>query len=513
MIRLATDIAWPPFEWITDEGQYQGIAADYMHLIEKKLGIQFEVEKNKSWTEVVEAVKQRELDVFSCVAKNPQRQEYVNFTRPYLSFPMVMITSTEISYIDGIEGLKDRQVSVVEGYATHEYIASYYPTIELHLVDNSKEGLEAVSHGRAEVFIDNIATATKIIQQQGLTNLKISGEMPIRYELGMAVRNDWPELVNILQRALDSISDEQRKEIHNKWIGVRYEHGFDYELFWKSLIIFTMIVVFLYFYNRKLSREIAERKVAENAAMQACEAAAKANQAKSEFLSVMSHELRTPLTSIRGALGLLSGGKLANSPEKAQKMLRVAKENSDRLTHLINDILDIEKLLAGKMDFHKKNIVINHLIDQAVSSTQGYADHYGTHFNVESSVSDATTISADEDRLMQVISNFISNAIKYSPKGGAVRIVTQRNDSKVRISVIDQGKGVPAEFNDRIFTHFSQADSSDTREKGGTGLGLAICKEIIERHGGDIGYTNLSEGGASFYFELDTSHARDGDEG
>lgn len=198
-----------------------------------------------SWPNVVEAVKKRQLDVFSCVAKNAQRQEYVSFTRPYLSFPMVIITTDDINFLDGINDLTDLKVGVVKGYATHEYLASKHPEIQLLVFANSKEGLHATSQGKIDAFVDNIATASNIIQTSGLTNLKISGEMPIRYELGMAVRKDWPELVNILQRALDSISQDQRKLIHNKWIGVRYEHGVDYDLLWKSLAVFLLVASFL----------------------------------------------------------------------------------------------------------------------------------------------------------------------------------------------------------------------------------------------------------------------------
>ncbi len=502
VIRLASDIAWPPFEWVDDEKQFKGIATDYMHLIEKRLGIRFEVDTEMNWPEVVDAVKQRQLDVFSCVAKTPERESYVNFTRPYLSFPMVIVTTQDVSYIDGINGIKDMLVSVVKGYATHEFLAANHPEIKLALVDTSEEGMEAVSLGRANAFVDNIATATRIIQNSGLTNLKISGEMPIRYELHMAVRSDWPELVSILQTALDSISDSERRDIHNRWIGVRYEHGIDYGLFWKSFSVFILILGFLYFYNRKLANEIAHRKKAEENAMKARDDADKANQAKSEFLSVMSHELRTPLTSIKGALGLLTNDVVEIPPEKARNMLHIANDNCDRLILLINDILDIEKLLAGKMVFQNQIIVVGDLIARGVSANQGYADHYGVSLMVNNNECEDCLIDADESRMMQVLSNLISNAVKFSPANGCVRINTQRMGTKVRISVVDDGEGIPTEFRNQIFTHFSQADSSDTREKSGTGLGLAICREIMQRQGGEIGFVSETGQGSRFYFEL-----------
>lgn len=332
--------------------------------------------------------------------------------------------------------------------------------------------------------------------------------MPIRYELGMAVRKDWPQFVNILQAALDTISDEQRRQIHNKWIVVRYEHAVDYSLFWKSLVVFLLIVLFLYIYNRKLSQEIHQRKSAEKAAMLARDEADKANRTKSEFLSVMSHELRTPLTSIKGALGLLMGGIADNSSQQAEKMLRIAYDNSERLELLVNDILDIEKLLAGKLAFKNEQVNIKSFLTKAVVANQGYASQYHVSFSVDCEPCMHQYICADESRIMQVMSNLLSNAIKYSPTGGCVLITARCDNAKVRISVKDHGEGIPVEFYQHIFSHFSQADSSDTREKGGTGLGLAISKEIIERQGGRIGFTSTPGEGSTFFFELDTVSAK-----
>ena len=263
IIKLATDVSIPPFESIDDKGEYQGITADYIHLVENKLGIKFEIEKNKSWPELINAVKEKRLDVFPSIAKNLERQKFVNFTRPYLSFPLVIIAQNNTEYIDGAEGLKNSRVSVVDGYAVHDYFKSNYPAIALHIVKKSAEGLEAVSQGKADAFVGNIATTSQLMYAKGLTNLMVSGEMPIRFDLHMGVRKDWPEFVPILQLALDSINDEQHKQIQNKWISIRYEHGFDYGLFWKSISIFILIVGLMYFYTRKLASEINQRKQVE----------------------------------------------------------------------------------------------------------------------------------------------------------------------------------------------------------------------------------------------------------
>ncbi|RZA05676.1 MAG: PAS domain S-box protein, partial [Moraxellaceae bacterium] len=191
---------------------------------------------------------------------------------------------------------------------------------------------------------------------------------------------------------------------------------------------------------------------------------------KSEFISTVSHELRTPLTSISGSLGLITNSMLGVVPAKIQNMLGIAYKNSQRLTLLINDLLDMEKLLAGKMDFHMQVQQLSPIAEQAVAENKSYADKYGVKFVIHDHAQDAL-INVDAFRLQQVLNNFLSNAAKYSPADREVDVLLECTDTMVRITVRDYGPGISAEFKDRIFQKFSQADSSDSRQKGGTGLG------------------------------------------
>jgi PAS domain S-box-containing protein len=236
-----------------------------------------------------------------------------------------------------------------------------------------------------------------------------------------------------------------------------------------------------------VARDVSERK--------------KLDQIKSDFVSVVSHELRTPLTSIRGSLGLLAGGVAGEIAEPARGLIEIAAKNSDRLVRLINDILDVEKVESGSMHFRFQLVDLAALIAQAVESNQAYAQPFDVRFAVIPPLPEVR-VRADPDRLLQVLANLLSNAAKFSPRGGQVEIAVTARAGRVAIAVTDHGKGIPPDFHHRVFERFAQADASSTRQKGGTGLGLSIAKAIVERHGGHIGFATRPEAGTTFTFDL-----------
>ena len=222
---------------------------------------------------------------------------------------------------------------------------------------------------------------------------------------------------------------------------------------------------------------------------------------KNQFVSTVSHELRTPLTAIGGALGLLTGGVAGPLPERAKPLLDIAQKNGERLTMLIDDLLDMDRLVEGGMPIETEVHELMHLIDLAIKQNQPYADKFGVSLRVVERC-EGVRVDVDSLRLMQVMSNLLSNACKFSPPGSAVDVVVCRIEETVRVSVTDRGPGIPDAFRDVMFEKFSQADGSDTRTRGGTGLGLAISKELIERMGGGIGFESTVGVGSTFFFDL-----------
>ncbi|WP_278413280.1 hybrid sensor histidine kinase/response regulator [Stutzerimonas kunmingensis] len=223
-------------------------------------------------------------------------------------------------------------------------------------------------------------------------------------------------------------------------------------------------------------------------------------QMKNDFVSTVSHELRTPLTSISGALGLIVGGALGSAPPTMQQMLEIAYRNSLRLGHLINDLLDMEKIAAGKMSFELREHSLGDLLEESLASNQALCEQHGVCCTLEHPTD--VLVWVDGLRLQQVLGNFLSNAVKFTPEGGEIRLHSSLRGTKVRISVTDQGPGIPEAFRSRVFEKFAQADASDSRQKSGTGLGLAITKELIERMGGTVGFDCVPGQGTTFWCEL-----------
>jgi PAS domain S-box-containing protein len=220
---------------------------------------------------------------------------------------------------------------------------------------------------------------------------------------------------------------------------------------------------------------------------------------KDQFVSMVSHELRTPLTSIRASLGLLTSGVIGALPEKGQRMLDIAVTNTDRLVRLINDILDSERLASGKTPMEKKQCSTAQLVKQASDVMKPMAEKAGISLSVESQ--DAA-LWADPDRIVQALTNLISNAIKFSPKGGKICVAAECKENQMLFKIQDEGQGIPPNKLGLLFERFQQLDSSDARERGGSGLGLSISRGIIEQHNGKIWVESTVGKGSTFFFTL-----------
>ena len=233
-----------------------------------------------------------------------------------------------------------------------------------------------------------------------------------------------------------------------------------------------------------------------------------AERVRGEFTSTLSHELRTPLTSILGSLSLLRSGALGDMPKEQDELVEIAERNGKRLLDLINEVLDIEKIESGRLSLEPEPLELAELVGESLRLNQGFADRFQARLALEGEAP-RVTVRADRKRLMQVMTNLLSNAAKFSPPGGSVDVSVTLTAGTVRVGVGDRGPGIPAAFRNRIFGRFAQADSADSRIKGGTGLGLAISKRLVEMMQGRVGFEDREGGGTTFFFELPVMQAGD----
>src|SRR3984885_12189803 len=287
-----------------------------------------------------------------------------------------------------------------------------------------------------------------------------------------------------------------------------------------SLLTTSAVLLFAFLRAQRTTRELAEQltQAREQHHQHTLQLSHRSelDTLKDEFISTVSHELRTPLTSIRGALGLLSSGIIGDVDAKALNLLRIAVTNTDRLIRLINDILDLERMESGRAPLQIRRCSLRDLAQQAIDTMTAMADANTVHLALEpstvaqSAYPEALFFDGDADRILQVLTNLLSTAIKFSLPTSTVRIHIEGNSDSILLKIVDQGRGIPTDQLDSIFDRFQQVEPSDARQKGGTGLGLAICRSIVQQHSGSIWAQRNLIAGTTLYVMLPlTSRATD----
>ena len=237
-IRIGVDPAWAPIEYIDPKNKtYQGIASDYVAYLEKSLAVKTHYNPDLSWKQVIEKIKLGEIDLLPATSRTAEREKYLNFTEPYLKFPYVIFTRNDAPIMTHITELLDKKVVVENNYANHDILKANFPSIDLLLVDNTKQALSQLSLGNADAYMGNLAATSHIILQEGLNNIKVAAPTPYSNDLAFAIRKDWPELINIIQKSLDSITPRESNAIKKKWFSIRFDHKFNSSLIWKIIVV------------------------------------------------------------------------------------------------------------------------------------------------------------------------------------------------------------------------------------------------------------------------------------
>ena len=265
--RLGDDFSLPPFSFFDENDQFSGIAAGYANAVSERLGIELKPVMGLTWNAVMEKIKKGEIDILPAVTRTPERETFLNFTKPYISFPVVIATRKDGIFVDNLNDLLDEKVGVVSGYVTQEFITKDYPGLVLVPHKNLATGLEALNRGDIIAFIDNLGSITYEIERQKLENIKIAAPTDYRFDLSFGVRKDWPQMAEIMDKAIETIEERERTAIKNTWMAIEVKYGIDLKtiVLWVAPFAVSAILIigFVVVWNRRLEKEITHRKKAE----------------------------------------------------------------------------------------------------------------------------------------------------------------------------------------------------------------------------------------------------------
>ncbi len=496
-IRVAYDPGFAPFSAITKAGTPIGLSSDYLDRLATQLGFKFEYVPSADFGEALKAVVEKRADLLLAAAPTPARLRVMRFAGPYNSQPTALAVPTESPFIDDLSSLNKKRIAIAKGHFLREVLPQEAPYAQIVDCAVTLDCLKAVNEGRADAAVGNLAVLANEIQSNFVGALKI-GTTLANYpsELHFGVREDWPEFVALLDRAIESTPIDEAANIRNRWLAIEVKPGLSLkQITWyvaPFLVALLSIITAIAIWNRKLSREVYLRRIAEHEAIEA-------NNAKARFLATVTHEIRTPMNGVIGVLDLLAHSQLQH---EQRGLVKVAQSSAHSLLGLLNEVLDLSKIEAGKLIVQPEPTNVLSVIENVAALFGPIAIEKRLLFTLESDPRLAQRHSIDGSRLKQILSNLISNALKFTSTG-SVKIAIRCEPmsagvQKIDVVVSDTGVGMDAEIISRLFIPFDQGSSEITKKYGGTGLGLSITQRLVSALKGTIKVQSQPNEGSSF---------------
>ncbi len=516
-ISIAGDPYWPPYSFYDEKGNYIGIIPDLVNEIFKDSGINLEYVKTDKWSDTIDSLKNKKIDIIDAISYSVSRNVFLDFSDKYIGAEIVLIASNkEKNYVSAFDNISNKRIGSVKGYSIIEQIKNDYPKISDIVEYNSPlEGLKGLLNSQIDYMILDIPTFEFYSKKFSLSNLKIVGPAGYNYSYGFGIQKDNLQLLSIVNKLLDNLSLERKNEIYSKWIKIDYKEKIDYALIWKIIAFAILFLAGTLFWNRKLKHQIEEKEKIQkeledertyikslNAELiKSNEIAKSAAKHKTEFLANMSHEIRTPMNSIIGFAEILDK-EIQNPVHK--EYLSSIKKGGNALLAIINDILDLSKIEAGKLNIKKETINPSKMFLEIESIFHGKIISKNISFIVEIDKNIPKYIILDGIRTRQILFNLIGNAIKFT-QTGYIKLKVEniykdniKNKVDLLFSIEDTGIGIDEKNLKSIFNAFEQQGDQDIAKYGGTGLGLAICTKLVHMMNGEIKVQSKKNVGSTF---------------
>jgi signal transduction histidine kinase len=514
VIKLAHDPNFAPYEFLHNNNDYKGIGPDYIQLLENKTGIRLQLVNLQDWGMILNAARSKEIDILAVAASTEMRREFLNFTKPYLTTRAVIITRTSVDKELSIDDLKGMRVTLVNDYVWDEYVSRDYPDLEIDRVTDPLVGMRKVSFGMSDAMILGLSQASYYIEEEGFANLKVVGVTNYTADFSIGVRKDWPELISILNKGIDQISQQEREIINERW----YFHASKGIYFTKrTRTIMVLISVFILLvlvstllFNKRLNAKVKEKTHelqnehnqlidVNKELIEARDKATESERLTKAFLTNISHEVRTPMNSIIGFAQLLELDEAAKRDRIRYASLMI--KGGQQLLSILDSIIHLAKMESGVVKPVDDEIDIYLLIRETYELMLPMADGAGLQLKLRiDDDSSSKMIKMDRLLLQQVLNNLVSNAIKYTPDGEVI-LTASCQTKDLKFSVTDTGVGIDEGDKESIFKPFRQVKHR-TQIASGAGLGLATAKRIVEVLQGRIWHEANNPKGSVFHVEI-----------
>ncbi len=502
IIKLGLDPQWPPFSFNNANGKTQGIDIDFIQEVERRLGIRFLRVEARVWEETNNRIFSGELDVVTGITPTDPRREKLLFTDPYISFPTGIISRSDGPFLTTLGALRNVTFASPKRYVTTERLKADFKDLPIKETDTLLQALELVSQGEADIVVGNLVPVSYLIRQHGLTNLKIAGIGDYRFDLSFGVRKNLPELHSAIGKALASMTAQERSAILQRWVpldsdpAIRQSRNFRWIL--AILSIGLLGYIGFWFWNRRLARELAERRIIENQLRLL-------DEEKSHFMNMAAHDVNNPLSAIILQCEVV-GLQEEQPPAVYRKQFSDILDNATRISRLIRNLLNVNAIEQGSLHIQIQPVDLNAAAQQIIAQYEGIASRKNISLQLTSQES-SCHIAADPDSLLQVLENLVSNALKFTPLGGNVSIAISRHDGLGRIVVRDSGPGISPADQARLFGKFARLTAQPTANESSHGLGLSIVKKLVTQMQGTV-WAESGEGtGAAFFVDLPLAHS------
>jgi len=501
-ILFSYDPEFVPFSYRDKNGEFRGLDADFLAAIGKKLGVEFLPKHYDSWTQAYRAAEAGEVLMLTSTAKTAERRDAFAFSRPYVDFPVAILTRKEEKSFNDMRLLEGRRVAGAKNYAATLALKRNYPEIILIEYESIAEALQAVASGQADAALTNLVNASYEIRRGGLTGLKVAGVAPITFYLRYAVRQGEPQLLRVLDAAVASLEEKELQAIIAPWVTLESGSILSRRqaAWWVAgaVAVFGLVFALISLRNRALRKKLKERMRFQRELELSNQSLAHLNEEKAGLMSMAAHDLRNPLSGLLLSIDLLKQAPIESREVTLQRMETLVQQ----MMHMVRNLLDVQALESGTRKITLERISVRTALGEALETADSTATAKQIKLEL-AAINPVLAVKSDRSALRQICDNLLSNAVKYSPIGSTVQLSAEKSGKHlVRLIIRDHGPGVKPEDMPRLFLKFTNLNTRTTGGEASTGLGLSIVKELTQRLGGRVWCESKPGQGATFIVEL-----------